>query len=264
MRSYHNGRRLFRPLSDLHVEFRAPGYRLPLLEGYDEKDVVCLLAGDIGTAWTHLDFVRDLCKRHRAVVYVPGNHEYYSSHRMDKIERKWSEFSEELGNLHFLNPGCLRVDGLLVVGCALWTDLDNFSPLAELSAGQYMNDYRHITINDGGVFRKLRTRDTFALNKAHVDYIYATSEPGCLVVTHHAPTFQVKVFPFSSRTDFAYYNTALDNFLLSDAAPGTWVFGHTHQATRHVIGNTVVVSNAAGYEGHDLVAGFNPNLVLEL
>jgi hypothetical protein len=263
-KSYANGRRLFRPLSDLHVEFRAPGYRLPVLEGTPEKDVVCLLAGDIGTGWTHRDFVADLCARHRAVLYTPGNHEYYCSHRIQKVDRKWQELSEELGNLSFLNPGMVRVDGLLVLGAALWTDLDKLSPMAEWAARQYMNDYRQITYEDAGVFRKMRPADTVRINKQHVDFIRRNAEPGCLVMTHHAPTFAVKVFPGSQPTDYAYYNTCLDDFLASDEAPGTWVFGHTHQSTTHEVGNTVCVSNAAGYEGHELVRGFNPNLVLSL
>lgn len=265
--SYHNGKRLFRPLTDLHVEFRPPGWRLPVLEGADEKEVVAVLAGDVGTGWSHLDFVRDLCARHRAVIYVPGNHEYYCKHRMDKVDRRWMEESELQGNLHFLNPGSVRVDGLLVVGAALWTDLNRGDPMVEWAVRRGMNDYNYISVKDNTCYRKLVPLDTMRLNKAHVDFLMENVEPGCFVVTHHAPSFAVKVFPGSRPTDYAYYNTQLDVWMASDAAPGTWLFGHTHQVTDHVVGNVLCVANAAGYCGQaprHSETDFNPNRILQL
>ena len=53
---------MFRPMSDVHVESHPEGWRVPLLHGVPESEVVCLLAGDIVDRCTEKydRFIRDL------------------------------------------------------------------------------------------------------------------------------------------------------------------------------------------------------------
>src|SRR5512139_2896564 len=60
-------------LSDLHLEFSA--FEPP----HTDADVV-VLAGDIGRSTSGLDWARNAFPR-QAIVYVPGNHEYYRAQR---------------------------------------------------------------------------------------------------------------------------------------------------------------------------------------
>ena len=101
-----------RVLSDLHLEFF--DWTPPPVEA----DVV-VLAGDIhagvlGIPWARRQFPA------APVIYVPGNHEFYSARLQDVLVALRKE-SRRLG-VHLLDGDEFLVDGVRFLGATLWTD----------------------------------------------------------------------------------------------------------------------------------------------
>lgn len=104
--------------SDLHHEGSVDEYQPPS-EGYD----VAILAGDIDSlAGFALKWAKDPktfpCAK--AVIYVPGNHEYYGTVMQPTVGhiREWAKGSV----VHALDGDEVVVDGVRFLGCTLWTD----------------------------------------------------------------------------------------------------------------------------------------------
>ena len=144
---------IIRPVSDLHIEFDglAP-WHMPVIEG--ESEMVLILAGDITAnhnRWKdnpardlYSPWIKDVCGRHKAVIYVPGNHEHYAGH-MENVEAHWRGMANHIDNLHFLNRDTVMVDGVRFIGCTMWTEL----PPTQVTS--VMNDFNMIWV-DGELF----------------------------------------------------------------------------------------------------------------
>lgn len=250
--------------SDLHNEFDL--FDMPLIE--DEKNTVLLLAGDIGVArkhGTYAGFLDDAAQRHKAVVYVPGNHEYYGSswyYAWDDIKQQTQGMRDEpLPNLHFLNGDTVEIDGTVFIGATLWTEMNAVQcGLAEA----FINDYKVIKmIKRDGTEKldihtkkyegKLRARYTVNRHFHQRDYIWKqlrlTRERGLqsVVVTHHAPSPQSihAAYAKEGHINHAYF-TDLEAEII-EHAPTYWVHGHMHNSFDYMVGDTRVLSNPRGY-----------------
>lgn len=246
--------------SDLHREF--DGWEIPpLKDRKKESNYVVVLAGDVCNARknnTYLRFLPDLAERHKAVVYVPGNHEYYG----DSFDRAWEKIKEgfeDIPNLHFLNMDTVDIDGVRFIGATLWTDMANQHPQVMMTAEMYMNDYHAITrlsesdTDDGWTYRgKLKPHVTVSTHYQHKQFIddalYQADLDGVktFVVTHHGPTWQ-SVSPrfIGSELNGAYVSDLTD--LIRERAPDVWVHGHSHDTVKYKEGKTWVFSNPKGY-----------------
>ena len=242
--------------SDLHREFDK--WEIPVIE--NEQDYVLVLAGDIAVArknGTYAPYLAKLADRHKAVVYVPGNHEYYG----DSFDRAWEKIAcdWDWDNLHFLNDGYVDIDGVRFLGATLWTDfnLDNNQGLRMQQAAQWMNDYRVINrllMTDEGEYRykgKLRPQDTLHAHLGTVAFFDAILEETpedmkTLVVTHHGPTPQsIHEKYHGDELNAAYVSNLAE--LIRERAPDVWVHGHTHSTFQYYEANTLVMTNPKGY-----------------
>jgi predicted phosphodiesterase len=245
--------------SDLHREFQP--WDIPALKDRKkEKNYVLVLAGDIAVSRrssTYVDFLLDAADRHRAVVYIPGNHEYYGS----SFDRAWDDmksYFDGVPNLHMLNGESVVIDDVLFIGATLWTDFDKGNELAMFMAGQYMNDYQVITrlsesdTDDGWAYRgKLTPAHTMAMHNQHrafIDQELAKQGEGqkSLVVTHHGPTRQSVAEHYQGSSLNPAYVSDLSN-LIRERAPTAWVHGHTHHSAKYWESKTLVMTNPKGY-----------------
>lgn len=251
---------MFRPMSDVHIESHPEGWRVPVLHGVPESEVVCLLAGDIVDRYTEKydRFIRDLIERHYAVVHVPGNHEYYKS-PVEKVDEHWLALADEFPSYFYASqdkPLSIEFGDVRVLACTLWTDLDNGNPLAMWHAQQYMNDYRLIRRQKGGDFVRWTPNDAMRVNALHQKFLeeelHKHHGGKVVVMTHHVPLFELRAYgkyAGSSHADPAahsYYNTKLGN-AVDRSGPNVWVFGHTHDVIDSQLLDTRFISNAAGY-----------------
>lgn len=249
-----------RLLSDLHTEFRLP-YKTEPLANYRGEDVL-VLAGDIASGSTNTMDVLKFFKAqgYKHVVYVPGNHEYYGTSIAD-FDAKMAERCAKIEGIHFLNPGQVEIDGVLFIGATLWTDFhDDF--FAMKAASRCIADFRYI--------RDFKTDDAVKLRTKHLDYIKQAYENRgnrkVVVVTHFLPATECISPRFQNPADLIndYFANNLGEYI-STMSDTTWLFGHTHDATDIVLGDTRVVANPHGYYNamNDGI-GFDPFKTIEI
>lgn len=124
-------------LSDIHLE--SGPYELPA--GLDCDVIVA--AGDIGVGLQGLEWLKTLGK---PVVYVAGNHEYWSKREnpVDMFDLQDQLRAAAAGsNVHYLENDAVVIDGVRFIGATLWTSYGDFHPEL-LDEGKFMNDVHHI------------------------------------------------------------------------------------------------------------------------
>jgi Icc-related predicted phosphoesterase len=125
------------PLSDLHLESGA--YGLPA--GLDCDVVVA--PGDLAEGVEGVEFLKTLSV---PVIYVPGNHEYWSPDGTVDMEDRLRQIREAArgSNVHVLEKDAVVIDGVRFLGTTLWTDFGGGHKGLMAAAGARMRDYRHI------------------------------------------------------------------------------------------------------------------------
>ena len=248
-----------RLLSDLHTEFRLP-YKTHVMSEYRGEDVL-VLAGDIASGSTNtMDVIKHFLDcGFPEIVYVPGNHEYYGT-GFDEFNAKMENACFEFDNVHYLNPGCVTIKGVKFVGATLWTNFGD-NPLSQSVARRGINDFRQIRNFDVN-----RCAKTYY---EHLDYIQdqyeQRSDSKVVVVTHFLPARECISLRWRGPDLINdYFANNLGEYI-STMSDATWLFGHTHDATDIVLGDTRVVANPHGYYNalNDGV-GFDPFKVITL
>lgn len=242
--------------SDLHLEFKNP-FKCPA----EDKGDVLILAGDIVT-FKNLDPLEDFLKdwNNKPILFVAGNHEYYTNDSMAKGEQKLVEFiTNRKPNMTWLNNTAVTLGDVEVFGGTMWTDFNKSNPIDMMIASTSMSDYRIIRNNS---FGKLRPEDTVELHQEYKDkleeWLQQNASRKRVVISHHAPTVNPKTKFGSSKLAPAFNSLDMVK-VIEHYQPELWVFGHTHEADDHLIGKTRIVSNPYGYHNYDSVEGFAPN-----
>jgi Calcineurin-like phosphoesterase len=251
-------------LSDLHLEFA--DLAIPADADFD----VAILAGDIvcpgskALAWARQS---SALQRARAVVLVPGNHEYYDRVMPEEL----AAMRAGAGNagdppVHVLDCDATVIDGVRFLGCTLWTDFELRIDTAEgpvtnvakgiAAARRSMVDYRTIDVIDPAPpagapgTRKLTPEDTMALHRMQRDWLQgALAEPfdgPTVVVTHHGPHRGSLAPRFAADwVSTAFINELPPSFF---DVPALWVHGHTHASFDYRVGKCRVLCNPRGYQ----------------
>ena len=272
-------------VSDLHTDIAQNG-------GFAAPDVdadVTVVAGDAMAPGTlALKNVRSLYPdRSRPLIYVPGNHDFYSHHDPRHPELKTTyerqrfampTVAEELGII-LLDDSVVEIDGVRFVGSTLWTDFSarpghmSFADaVREAASSRGMNDYRAIKTGEGRSRDRLLPRDTIAAHKVSRAFLERNlADPfdgDTVVITHHAPSYRSLKSGGLSFDDLDWcYASNLEHLMVGDTAPSLWLHGHIHATRDYVVGNTRIVANPRGYA---LRAGvrenpdFDAGLVVEL
>lgn len=236
--------------SDLHREHE------PAFEA-DERlwgiaDVI-VLAGDIDAGPRAVDWACALSHllQDKPVVMVAGNHEFYGGYFGGTLT-KMREAARGSA-VHVLEDEAVVIEDVRFLGCSLWTDLQlgGANPLiAGAHVRQRMTDFRKITFDHHGGWRKLRPEDTVRRHeksRAWLRTMLGSPFAGpTVVVTHHAPSAQSVSPWFADSMVSTAYASELDS-LMGPAA--LWVHGHTHDSADYEINGTRVFSNPRGYPG---------------
>ena len=266
-------------LSDLHIEFERVGSTITA-EQYDvqqrmlnaDADVV-ILAGDTHTKGRGPGTAFERFKS-KNILMVAGNHEYYGETYPQHL-KKLQENASLFENVHFLENESVEINGVVFLGCTLWTDFKLwesgpfdglFSRFEALQvAGACMNDYRKIIYSNGGKYRSLRPNDTIQLHVDSVRWLRDQFEihqgKKVVVVTHTGPSFKSVGTQYKKDVLSAAFASHLDD-LVEQSGAALWVHGHTHEPCDYMIGKTRVLANPHGYpfEGGE----FQPELVVEV
>jgi Icc-related predicted phosphoesterase len=229
--------------SDLHLEF-GTDFRPPA----DSDADVMILAGDIITCRDYTPLSYFLQDWHKPVLYVMGNHEYYTRRpilREDRDFRQW--LANKHPNVTLLLDESVRIDGIHFFGGTMWTNFDGGNPLAMFTAQQQMNDYTMISLADGCRLTPTATLDFHKVYKDKLTAWFDNGEIGIrVVISHHAPVINPNT-KFKNSPIWPAYNSLDMRPLIERYQPALWVYGHTHECDDQMIGATRVISNQSGY-----------------
>jgi predicted phosphodiesterase len=229
--------------SDLHLEFGADFS--PTVNS--DADMM-ILAGDIITFRDYTPLSLFLQEWRKPVLYVTGNHEYYTRRPMEEENqdfRLW--LSNTHSNVVLLQDESVTIDGVHFFGGTMWTDFSSENHQAMAIAQQQMNDYYYMMSSPG---RLLKPHDTVALHKSFASRLRAWFEKDLegprVVVTHHAPVINPRTQHHASPLTPAF--NSLDMVAIIETyQPTLWVYGHTHECDDQRVGNTRIISNQLGY-----------------
>jgi hypothetical protein len=131
-----------------------------------------------------------------------------------------------------------------------------------------MNDFRVIK-KDSSNWENLKPADTVHRHRQTLDYIKLivndNKDKKCVVVGHHSPSFLSTHELYKDETIMnGCYHSGLEEFILDHPQIKLWTHGHTHYAFDYVIGETRVVCNPRGYEGHEPDSGWDKTKFIEI
>lgn len=277
-------------VSDLHLEFS--DVDIP----NDENCDVLILSGDIMTAedlhdhpetsygmyssadlnnlgrrqkiaLRFRDFLKRVSFQFPHVVYVAGNHEFYHGRwdaSLDYLREECAKFT----NVYFLERDMKVIDDIVFVGGTLWTDMNKGDSLTLFTVRTMMNDFRVIK-KDNDNWTNLKPADTVVRHRQTLDYIKLIvdehKDKKCVVVGHHSPSFLSTHAMYKDETIMnGCYHSSLEEFIMDRPQIKLWTHGHTHYAFDYVIGETRVVCNPRGYEGHEPDGGWDKTKFIEI
>ncbi len=236
--------------SDLHLEF-GQNFQPPS----DSEADVMILAGDIITFrnFKPLGWMLKFWKK--PVLFVAGNHEYYTQRTMDAGENAFKSWLAEYHpNVTFLQDEAITIDGVHFFGGTMWTDFNATDHKAMMEAANGINDYRQIMLPTGQLLKPI---DTVAYHTSFVTSLerwFAEDFPGKrVVISHHAPVINPNT-QYGNSPLMPAFNSLDMVPIIEKYQPTLWVYGHTHECDDQMAGNTRIISNQRGYP--DRAGGF--------
>lgn len=237
--------------SDLHLEFG------PIdLKNVDNAEVL-ILSGDIMVgSRPNPDFLKMCADQFSNVIYVAGNHEFYHG-KWNKTLNDLKEMCDKIDRVHFLENQSVEIKDILFVGCTLWTDMNNMDTVTMFDVQRAMNDFRIITFDEAGIYRKLDPKDVVQRHLKSkqfiLDEVARTSEDQKIVVVgHHAPS-KASTHPryIDEYTINGAYSSDLSGMILDNPKIKLFTHGHTHEPFDYMIGSTRIFCNPRGYANYE-------------
>jgi predicted phosphodiesterase len=231
--------------SDLHLEFGS-GWMLPP----DANGDVMILAGDLITLRDYEPLDRFLQKWKRPVLYVTGNHEYYTQRPMNEEDRKFREWLQaNHPQVKLLVDEEVSIGGVNFFGGTMWTDFNGGDLRAMETAQGLMSDFRLIRNPDQTSFSPA---DAVALHgnfrSKLLHWLGKDLAGPRVVISHNAPAVKPDT-KFKGSALMAAFNSLDMVAVIERHQPALWVYGHTHECDDQMIGKTRIISNQLGYPG---------------
>ena len=220
-------------LSDLHFEFHKDSGRSFVKSLPKEGVDVCILAGDITSGLQMLKTLEMFCNRYPHVIYVHGNHEFYS-HSREEIYG-WTQIAGgRHSNLHWLDNSSVEIGGQRFIGAPMWFKED---PLGHFYK-RGMADFAYIPNFTKWVYKE---------NAKTLEYLKENVTADDVVVTHHLPSLRSISPRFTNSPLNAFFVCPAAEEVIRTKQPKLWVHGHTHDSRDYTIEKTRVVCNPFGY-----------------
>ena len=220
-------------------------------------------------AQRYRDFFKRCSFQFPHVIYIMGNHEFYSGKFYAGIDYMREELAK-YPNIYMLEQDIKVIDDVTFVGATLWTDMNKGDPLTMHAIEGMMNDFRIIK-NDKRNYAPMSARDVADRHARTLGYFRSVlaeqHDRKFVVVGHHTPSFQSCHPMYGNDTLMnGGYHSDLSEFILDHPQIKLWTHGHTHHPFDYKIGETRIVCNPRGYEndGYSEQTGWNPNIVLEV
>jgi len=235
--------------SDLHLEYYDvyPGINFFL----EPCAPILVLAGDI-CYYKHphfLTFFREASFYFKHVIFVPGNHEYYTSTIIDLSFDGFSRVDDEiddilcnLQNVHILQKSTFTIGNIKFIGTTLWCDIpDTDTRLQDYAVTQNENFVlynNHLMPHPKLVYNTNRDQYNWLKNELNYCKDYYT-----IVVTHYLPSKKCISEEFKNASDNYLFYSRCDRLF---QYTNTWVYGHTHIGKKMYDKHTIVLANPKG------------------
>ena len=210
--------------SDLHIEYKNDLVPDPLDYVTPSADIL-VLAGDIGSFYK-IDqltiFLESLCSYFQVVLYVPGNHEWYTVQgreplRRETLEKRMRQIEKKIPNLNILNQSSVIIGDICFAGCTLWSSPEGQIPSFIVRIHEVRTKEYQLMHNED--LEYIKNMMTFCQKNNHT----------LVVITHYPPTKKVLEGTCSKKRRFhSIYATDLD-YLLDISLVKTWICGHVHK-----------------------------------
>ncbi|MCK5285172.1 MAG: metallophosphoesterase family protein [Alphaproteobacteria bacterium] len=230
--------------SDLHLEFEVPFTPPP-----ENTADIMILAGDI-TTFADFTLLGEVLKKwNKPVLYVAGNHEFYTRRYMAESTDKFREWAADYPQLTFLQDEAITIDGVNFFGGTMWTDFYGGESYFMNRAARYMNDYRMIKLS-ADKYDFLHPQNTLDFHECYKEELLKwfdkTLEGSRVVISHHVPWDCKKTYNAKGDAYYAYVSLDMKN-IIKEHQPVLWIHGHNHVPSDQMIGKTRLVSNPRGY-----------------
>ena len=207
-----------------------------------------ILAGDIVTFRDYQPLDRILRRWQKPVLYVTGNHEYYTRkpmHEEDARFRAW--LAREHPHVTLLLDEEVAIADVQFFGGTMWTDFNGGDRRAMENAQHGMNDFHLISTAEGHLFRP---EDAIALHERFVAGLLAWFTKDLdgprVVISHNAPALNPRT-KYRDSPLWPAFNSLDMVKVIEQWQPALWVYGHTHECDDQTIGATRIISNQLGY-----------------
>lgn len=229
--------------SDLHLEFGSD-FKPPK----DEVADLMILAGDIINLNNYAPLDEFLKNWKKSVLYVNGNHEYYTQRPMNIENENFKDWlKQNYPQVILLQDEFISIQGVHFFGGTMWTDFANANKTSIERIRMQMSDFRLIQTAD---LRSLEPMDTVLFHQRFVNKLMSWFEMPLhgprVVITHHAPVIHPYTIYQNSPLTPAFVSLDMPA-IIQKMQPQLWIYGHTHECNRQTIGVTQMISNPLGY-----------------
>ena len=244
-------------VSDLHIEYKNDEIDINPLDYITPSCDTLILAGDIGSFYKIeqlTNFLTRLCTNFKIVIYVPGNHEYYTVDNMKPVNISnlteiMYNIEKNIQNLYILNKSSITIGDICISGCTLWSALEIKIPKFLVRIHGINNQiYERKHENELSYIKKMIEH----CNKNNLKLV---------VITHYCPSY--KALGQSYKRFPSLYVSNLD-YLLSVNKVHTWICGHIHKNFNFITeGGTRLVGNQKG-KPKDKINDYKKDFVIEI
>ena len=243
--------------SDLHIEEND-------VDDIDIKDYITpqapilILASDIGNLYKKkqlLNFLKKLSEKFVAIVYIPGNHEYYRVKNTRalpfyKLNFVLKEIEDDIENLYILQQDCVEINNIVFAGCTLWSNFNlPYLPKFIVRIKGFTKDY----------YNSLYYRDLKFIKKV-IRYC-SDNDKKLIMITHHVPSYNINTVKKFDKYSSLYFSNL--DYLLESGKINIWICGHIHINFDIKFGTTRLVSNQKG-KRKDNVTTFSKKFLIEV
>ena len=209
-----------------------------------------ILAGDIITLKDYDPLDRLLQSWKKPVLYVTGNHEYYTQSPMNHGDNKFRAWLEgNHPNTKLLLDEEVSIGGVNFFGGTMWTDFNGADRRAMEIARSQMNDFRPIWLIYNPDQTSFRPTDAVALHNNFTAKLLNWFDKDLsgprVVISHNAPVINPNT-KFKGSPLMPAFNSLDMVKIIENRQPALWVYSHTQECDDQTIGKTRIISNQLG------------------
>jgi Icc-related predicted phosphoesterase len=211
-----------------------------------------ILAGDICNLRNGEEFVREICKNYKYVLFTTGNHEY-AGFTLEEVDELFINLEVKHSNFYYLRPNrkVVELESHRFLGATLWY------PITQDVKDQYNHWFDFRTI------KNLKMKDIKKAHEAALKYFTLNIKQDDIVVTHMGPSFRSLHSKYIGDKANCFFMSNQED-LIYQTKPRLWIHGHVHDPFDYVLYKTRVITNPRAYKFKGEGKNFNPSLVIDL